>query len=46
MIESTNATLEAPITMYAINDCSHKARSRKKGRIAGICEDIFSDTIF
>jgi hypothetical protein len=34
MIESTNTVLEVR-TMYAMDNCSHKARSRKKGRNSG-----------
>lgn len=35
MIESTNATLEVPITMYAMNDCSHKTRMQKERKNRG-----------
>ena len=37
MIKSTNAVLEVRTIMYAMNNCSHKARSRKKEKS---CDDL------
>ena len=45
MIKSTNAVLEVRTTMYAMNNCFHKARSRKKERIVVICGNLFSGSI-